>query len=364
VTERVTRLVAQEWGEAAVRGWNRHGWLRLPLEVGRRIAGWIGAEPETVIVTDSTSVNLLRALHLALRVDPERREIVVERENFPADGYVAGGLAAACPGVTVRPVDREHLATAPGRGTAVVLASHVSWRDGAMLDAPAITAAAQHAGATMLWDLCHSAGAVPVDVAAWGADFAVGCGYKYLCGGPGAPSFLYVAPRHQHLTGILTTWLGHADPFAFELEWRPAPGIRRHLGGTPAILSLAALDAALDVVFAAPMPVIRRRSLALGDAFMAGLAGSPFEVLTPTDEVRRGSMVCLRHPHANALSRCLGERGVVADFRAPDVLRFGIAGHYVSARDVHHTVEVLRALVVEQPWLHPESVPPVAGVVT
>src|SRR5690606_29149439 len=266
--ERMRAVVEQEWGRDLIRSWNIHGWIDLPRRAGNKIARLIGAEPGEVIVADSTSVNLFKLLAAALRLRPGRTVIVSERDNFPTDLYVAQGLIDLLgAGHELRLIDRpEDAIDAIDEDVAVVSLTHVNYRTGRIHPMRDLTAAAHRAGALMLWDLCHSAGALPVELGACEADLAVGCGYKYLNGGPGAPAFLYVAERLQDdIRPPLSGWMGHEAPFAFDVDYRPAPGIARNLCGTPAILSLTALDAGLDVLLDADMNEVRAKSLALGD---------------------------------------------------------------------------------------------------
>lgn len=348
---RLEEVARREWGEDLIRSWNTHGWIDLPRRAGDKIARLVGAEPGEVLVTDSTSIDLFKLVAAALAERPGRRVIVSEARNFPTDLYMLQGLVRLLGGgYALRYATRERLAEALGDDVAVVALTQVDYRSGAMLDLAETTAAVHACGALMLWDLAHSAGAVPVDLGGAGADLAIGCGYKYLNGGPGAPAFLYVARRHQEaLLSPLQGWMGHAAPFAFERDYRPAPGVERFLCGTPPVLSLAALDAALDLWEEVDMAEIRAKSMALGDLFLelvaSECAGHGLEPACPLDAERRGSQVSLRHPEGYAIVQALIARGVIGDFREPDVLRFGFAPLYLRHRDVAAAVGHLAAVM-------------------
>ena len=372
---RVAQAVTQEWGQGLIRSWNSAGWFDLPKRLGDKIATLIGAGPGEVVATDSTSINLYKVLSTALNMAaedaPERRVLVSERSNFPTDLYIAEGLCKAR-GLTLQLVEPDGIAAALTPDVAVLMLTHVNYRTGAMHDMPAVTAAAHAAGVVMVWDLAHSAGAVPVDLTGAQADFAVGCGYKYLNGGPGAPAFVWVNPRHadrgwQPLSG----WFGHAAPFAFTPDYQPAPGITRYLCGTQPILSLTALDCGLDTVLAAQphggMAALRTKSLALTDLFITLVeercAGHGLGLATPRAHGQRGSQVCLtRATGAYAIVQALIARGVIGDFRAGnadssgaegnhlDILRFGFTPLYIGFEDVWHAVEHLRQVLDTGEW--------------
>ncbi|WP_113701491.1 kynureninase [Nonomuraea lactucae] len=342
-SERMRRAVEDEWGRLLVGGWNHAGWYAQPLTLGDRLAPLIGAGPGQVVVGNTTSIAIYQAVSAALRLRPERRVIVSDATNFPTDHYMVQGLARMLGGHEVRDL-------AEGRfdGAAVVLLSEVDYRTGARQDVPAVTARAHAAGALIVWDLCHSVGALEVDVSA--ADFAVGCTYKYLNGGPGSPAFLYVNPRHQGAAeNALSGWNGHAEPFAFEPEFRPAEGIRRFAVGTPHVLSSAALDAALDVWERVPMDQVRAKSVALTSLFI-DLVGDRLDVASPRDPDRRGSQVSLRHPDGYPVMRALIDNGVHGDFRAPDILRFGFAPLYTRYVDVHDAAATLARVLDKELW--------------
>jgi kynureninase len=324
---RLADVIDREWGRDLIGSWTRNGWMELPLRVGGKIGRLIGAAPDSTLAGDSTSVNLFKALATALALRPDRRVILTEQGNFPTDRYIAEGLAALLGrGHRLREAVAEDLSGALDEQVAVLLLTHVDYRSGRMLDMARLTAAAHAAGALAVWDLSHSAGAVPLAIAADGADFAVGCGYKFLNGGPGAPGYLCIAPRHQDAPAPLAGWMGHADPFAFAPAYRPGAGIARAGVGTPAILGLAALEVGVDLALAADMAAVREKSLRMSGLFLQHAAARlpGFAIATPADPAVRASQVCLRHPRAAAIMQQLAARGIIGDFRPPDVLRFGI----------------------------------------
>jgi kynureninase len=358
VRERMRACVEEEWGRELIASWNTRGWVDLPRTVGAKIAPLIGADPGAVRAADSTSVNLHKVLAAALRLRPDRTEIVSQRGNFPTDLYMAEGLVGLMGRRhRLRLVDTgEEAAAALGSDTAVLMLTHVDYRSGRILDMEALTRAAHEAGALAVWDLAHSAGAVPVDLAGAAADFAVGCGYKYLNGGPGAPAFLYVAPERQgEAVNPLSGWFAHAAPFAFETGFRPAEGADRFLCGTPPVLSMSALDAALDLWDGLSMAEVRAKSVSLTETFLALVERRCPELAlaSPRDPAERGSQVSLRHEHAYPIMRALIERGVVGDFRAPDIARFGFAPLYVSHADVWDAVEVMADIMASRAWDEP-----------
>jgi kynureninase len=367
--ERIARAVREEWGEGLIRSWNSAGWFDLPRKLGDRIATLVGAGPGEVVATDSTSINLFKVLSAALAIAaadaPGRRTIVSERSNFPTDLYIAEGLCRER-GLRLQLVEPGEIAAAVDDDTAVLMLTHVNYRTGAMHDMAAVTRAAHAAGALVVWDLAHSAGAVEVDLRGAEADFAIGCGYKYLNGGPGAPAFVWVHPRHaERFWQPLSGWWGHAAPFEFTPDYRPAPGIARYLCGTQPVLSLVALECGLDTLQAAEplggMAALRRKSLALTDLFIALVeercAGHGLGLATPREHVRRGSQVCLtRAEGAYAIVQALIARGVIGDFRAgpPDILRFGFTPLYLGYEDVWNAVEHLRDVLATGEWRRPE----------
>ncbi|HEX6248937.1 MAG TPA: kynureninase [Nocardioidaceae bacterium] len=357
VPDRLARVVAEEWGRDLIASWNTADWINLPRRVGDRVAGLLGLPAGSVWVSDSTSVSLFKTMVAACRMRPGRDVIVVERATFPTDGYIAASVARMLD-LELRWADSAHVEDAFDERVALVCLTHVDFRTGAMFDAQSVTAAAHDVGALMLWDLCHTAGAVPVDLVAAGTDFAVGCSYKYLNAGPGSPAFMYVAPEHQdHLDQPLSGWMGHARPFDMELGFEPVEGIGRLASGTPPILALSALDAALDAFDGVDPRDLRRTSLSLTDYFIdlveLRLPGG-FELLTPREHDRRGSQVALRHPQAYGIVQALIDRQVVGDFRTPDVARFGFAPLYVTHTDVWDAVEHLVAVMERREFDRPE----------
>jgi kynureninase len=356
VGPRLQQVVAEEWGTGLISSWNTADWVGLARRVGGRIAPLVGASPEDVHVGDSTTVTLFKTLVAAARLRPDRRVVVLEPTTFPTDAYVADGVARTL-GLEVRWCDPADPAAAVDEDVALLALTHVDFRSGAMFDLPALTAAAHDAGALVQWDLCHSTGAVPVALMDADADIAVGCTYKYLNGGPGSPAFAWVHPRHQEAWDQpITGWFGHARPFDMDRSFTPAHGIARMASGTPPVLALSALDAALDVFDEVSLPALREVSLSLTDYFLAlvdARLGSAFEVITPRTHERRGSQVSLRHPAAYGVVQALVERGVVGDFRTPDVARFGFAPLYVTHADVFDAVEHLAAVLAGEEHLRP-----------
>ena len=344
---RVADCVRREWGEDLITSWNRADWIGLPRRVGDKIARLVGAGPGEVVVADSTSINVFKVLSAALALRPGRRTILSDTGNFPTDLYMAQGLARLLDaGHRLRLVAPEEVAGAIDADTAVVMLTEVDYRTGRRHDMRALTAAAHRAGALAIWDLAHSAGAMPVDLAGCEADFAVGCGYKFLNGGPGAPAFLHVARRHQEgFAKPLSGWLGHDAPFAFEAGYRPAAGIGRYACGTPPVLSMVALECGVDTVLAADMVALRAKSMRLGDLFVglveARCAGHGVALACPRDAAERGSQVSFSHPDGYAIVQALVARGVVGDFRAPDVMRFGLAPLYLRYADIWRAVDEL-----------------------
>ncbi len=349
-----------QWSNDLISGWNIHGWIDLHERVGAKIGKLIGASEGETIAGDSTSVNLFKVLAAALALNPKRRVILSERDNFPTDLYIAEGLIRhlgqshelrlAAPGAMAEAVTDE---------AAVVLLTHVNYRTGRMYDMNAITAAAQAKGALMLWDLAHSVGAVPVDLNAANADFAVGCGYKFLNGGPGAPAFLYAARRHHAaMQPVLTGWFGHSAPFDFEQSYRPADGIVKMAVGTPPILSLAALEVGVDLMLEASMSELRRKSLKQAEIFGAlmaqEVAGFGFKAASPDEPSQRGSQLCFSHENGWPIMRALIARNVIGDFRAPGILRFGFTPLYLGFTELWDAVAILRDIMATRAWDKPE----------
>jgi kynureninase len=366
---RLQQVVEQEWGQGLIRSWNSAGWMALPARVGDKIARLVGAGEGELVVADSTSVNLFKVLAAALLIvkqdTPARRVILSERSNFPTDLYIAESLAREH-GFELVLVEPDEIESQLTEQTAVLMLTHVNYRTGRMHDMAAVTRQAHAAGALTIWDLAHSAGAVPVDLSAAHADFAVGCGYKYLNGGPGAPAFVWAHPRHvgrfwQPLAG----WIGHAAPFEFTPGYRPAAGIARYQCGTPAVLSLAALECGVDTVLAAEpysqgqggMAALRRKSLALTRLFAERVQATcpALALASPTQDAERGSQVCFSHPELGyPVVQALIARGVIGDFRAPDVLRFGFTPLYLRFVDAWDAAEHLREVLAHEEWRRPE----------
>jgi len=365
---RLQQLLQQQWGQGLIGSWNDAGWMALPQRVGDKIARLVGAGPGELLVADSTSVNLYKllaaALGLARHDDANRRVILSEAENFPTDLYIAQSLAEQH-GCELRAVHADALpgllGGELGARTAVLMLTQVNYRTGRLHDMAALNAAARAAGVLTLWDLAHSAGALPVDLHGSGADLAVGCGYKYLNGGPGAPAFLWVHPRHlPRCRQPLAGWLGHAAPFDFAAHYQPAEGIARFLCGTPPVLGLAALDCGVDTVLAAEplggMAALRAKSLSLTRLFAERVRAScpDLEQVSPEADALRGSQVCLRHPQAAyPMVQALIARGVVGDFRAPDILRFGFAPLYLRHVDAFDAAAHLHEVLTSGQWRQP-----------
>ena len=371
---RVQQVVQQEWGVDLIRSWNSAGWMDLPQRVGDKIARLVGASPGELVVADSTSVNLFKVLSAALSMaqadTPKRKRIVSERSNFPTDLYIAESLARER-GHELVLVEADELPAALDEHCAVLMLTHVNYRSGRMHDMAALSRMAADAGALTVWDLAHSAGAVPVDLHTDGADFAIGCGYKYLNGGPGAPAFVWAHPRHaERFWQPLAGWMGHAAPFEFTPGYRPAAGISRYLCGTPAVLSLAALECGVDTVLAAEplggMAALRRKSLALTRLFADQVQAScpSLTLVSPRDDAQRGSQVCLSHPQvAYPVVQALIGRSVIGDFRAGDtshpagavdILRFGFTPLYLRFVDAWDAAEQLRQVLESGEWQRPE----------
>ena len=356
---RVAEVAGREWAQGLIRSWNDAGWIGLAPRIGAKIGRLIGAAPDSTMVADSTSVNLFKLLAAALRLRPGRRVILSEKGNFPTDLYIAQGLAALLEqGHELRTVTAAEIPAALDGNVAVMMLTHVNYHTGAMHDMAALTAAAHARGALALWDLAHSAGAVPLALAEAGADLAVGCGYKFLNGGPGAPAFLHVNPALQaEIRYPITGWLAHAAPFAFEPGFRPAPGIPAAGVGTPPVLSLAALECGVDIALEAPMAEIRAKSLAQTALFMRLVEercpGHGLAIVTPREDKSRGSQVSIRHEQAWPIMQALISRGVIGDFRAPDVLRFGITPLYLRHAELWDAVEALRDILTTGAWRDP-----------
>ncbi|HEY8352021.1 MAG TPA: kynureninase [Sphingomonadales bacterium] len=351
---RLADVVTREWGHDLIRSWNTAQWITYPQRLGDRIATLIGAAPGTVVAADSTSINLYKLAAAALKLQSPRRKVVTEPGNFPTDLYILQGLARYMD-IELVTVPRDRLLDAVDDATALVVLTHVHYKTGEMFPMGEVTRAVQAKGALMLWDLSHSAGAVPVDLAGANADLAVGCGYKYLNGGPGAPGFLYVAPRLQErIDPPLGGWMGHAAPFAFSDDYVPAPGIARNLCGTPVILGMAALEEGLRTFEGVDLADLRAKSLKLAEIFMQLVeeqcAGFGLAIVTPRNAERRGSQCSLAHEEGYAIMQALIARGVIGDFRAPDILRFGFTPLYVRYQDVWDAVACLKDIMESRAW--------------
>jgi kynureninase len=352
--QRVAHVVTDEWGDMLITGWNKAGWMDQPTRVGDRIGQLIGAEPGHVVMGDTLSVKVYQALASALEMRPDRRVILSDSGNFPSDLYMAEGLIASLGrGHELRVVPPEDVAANITDEVAVTLLTEVDYRTGRKHDMADLTARAHTAGALTIWDLAHSAGALPVDLAGCGADFAVGCTYKYINGGPGAPAFIYVAPRHADTARpALSGWLGHEAPFAFDTSYRPGAGIERMRVGTPPVLALAALEAALDIWDMTTMQDIRTASIALSDRFLAGVeATCPMLTLaSPRDAQQRGSQVSFRFADGYAAIQALIARGVIGDFRAPDIMRFGFTPLFIDESDVDSAINIIADVMTNRLW--------------
>jgi kynureninase len=366
VKERVLKVVEQEWGGDLISSWNKHDWIGMPTRVGEKIAGLIGAAPGQVICCDSVSVNLFKLLCSALELQrgepgemkPRRHVVLSQQDNFPTDLYAVEGVSSLLGSdrCSLRTVPAGELESALGEDVAVLLLTHVNFRDGRLHDMQALTRAAHEQGVLVLWDLCHSAGVIPLELDAWGVDMAVGCGYKYLNGGPGAPAFLYLARRHHdQASQPLSGWMGHKNAFEFEPGYRPAEGVKRYLSGTPGILGMSALDTALNLFDSVSITALREKSCALTGLFIEEFAASPglgdLRLVSPSQAAERGSQVSLAHGEAYAICQALIEAGVVVDFRAPDILRFGFSPMYNRFGDVATALAALEDIMRDQRFL-------------
>lgn len=357
---RLDTVIRQQWGRDLITGWNKHGWVDLPRKLGAKLAKLIGAEADEVVVCDSTSLNVFKLLSAALALQSGRQVILSDTGNFPTDLYMAQGLADL--------LDRDHRLelVAPeavldriGPDVAVVMLTEIDYRTGRRHDMAAINSKAKAAGVLTLWDLAHSAGALPVDLNGTGADFAIGCGYKYLNGGPGAPAFLFVARRWLNETRQpLFGWFGHAAPFAFKTAYQPKVGIDRFLVGTPPVLSMAALECGLETFEGIDLAAIRHKSLALGDLMIQLVAqecaGAGLTLASPAHGPQRGSQVSYSHDSGYAVMQALIARGVIGDFRAPNLMRFGFTPLYVRYQDIWNAVAVLKTVLTRAEWQRPE----------
>ena len=361
VPDRLARMLTAEWGDRLIggwtSGWDGAGWMAAPGLVGDRIGRLIGAPDATVMCGDTLSIKLYQALAAALDMRPDRRVILSDTGNFPSDLYMAQGLIRTLGrGHELRLVPPEAVADAIDDSVAVLMLTEVDYRTGRLHDMRGLTRRAHAAGALAVWDLAHSAGAIPVDLAGAGADFAVGCTYKYLNGGPGAPAFIYVPTHHQAAAQpALQGWLGHAAPFAFDPDYRPGPGIDRMRVGTPPMLQLAALDAALDAFETTTLQALRARQIELSERFIVAVeAGTDLVLASPRDPARRGAHVSLRHPQGYAVMQALIAEGVIGDFRAPDILRFGICPLFNDGADIDRAADTLIRILRDGRWDRPE----------
>ena len=362
VPDRIAATVTGDWGDGLIRSWNDADWINAPRRVGAKIAPLIGAAPDNVIAADSTTVNLFKVLSAALALRPRRRKIITETRNFPTDNYIAEGVIRQTGGAhrLVHADDVTTIADLLDDDVAVLMLTHVNYRDGSVHDMAGLTRAAHDAGALVIWDLAHSAGVMPLDLAGCDVDFAVGCGYKFLNGGPGAPAFLYVAPRHLGGDGQpLSGWFGHADPFGFAPHYRPAGDITQYLCGTPPVISMVALEAALDLWDGIDMRQIHAKARQLTGYFIdlveARCGGHGLALISPRDAELRGAQVAFTHATGgHAIIAALIAEGVIGDFRAPDVLRFGFAPLYTRFVDVWHAVDRLAGILDQRRWDRPE----------
>ncbi|GAA1547791.1 kynureninase [Brevibacterium picturae] len=374
--ERAQEVIADEWGTGLIRSWNTAGWFDLPAKLGEKVAGIVGGETGSTVVTDTTSINLFKAASAALKMQsaaaPERRIILTQRENFPSDIYMLQGLAEQLDdGYEVRLVDDEEVTAGfPNSMTdevALVVLTHVNYRTGRLFDMETTTSAIHAGGAMVIWDLCHSAGALEIDLAGSGADMAIGCTYKFLNGGPGSPAFIWVSEELQNgFSQPLSGWWSHAKPFEMSPDYAPAEGIRRYLTGTQGIVSMSVAELGLDIANGVDMATVRQKSLALSDLFIdlveTRLAEHPIEVVTPREHAHRGSQVSITHPEGFAVMSTLIERGIIGDYREPSVLRFGLTPLYIGFTEVWDTVEALRDILDNRLWDAPQH--QVRGAVT
>lgn len=354
-SEKISEAVEDQWGRGLIRSWNSAGWINAPERVGTLIAPLLGVMDEEVVVGDSTSVNLFRLLIAAIRLRPDRNVIVIESNNFPTDIYVARGVEKLHPHVELRVVEHADLDAAMDHDVAVCLLTHVDYKTSRVHDMAARTARAHEVGAMMLWDLSHSTGAVPLNLNECQVDLAVGCGYKYLNGGPGAPSFMFVAQRHlATLDQPITAWMGHAEPFEFSMDYEPASGIRQLLSGTPMILSLAALEASLGIWNNVDVRAVRAKTVAMSELMIRlieqEIHDPELRLASPRDPQQRGGHLAFQHPQGYSVMQALIDRGVIGDFRNPDIMRFGFAPLYMKFADVAKAVSELADILERRIW--------------
>lgn len=355
---RILQAVEQEWGNGLVESWNDAGWINLPERIGGKIAQLIGASEHEVIVADSTSVNLAKLIITALEMQPDRKTIITESSSFPTDLYILQGIRDHFDdGVNIKALKRGDIRQAIDENTALLVLSHVDYRTGELLDMAEYTKIAHDAGALILWDLCHSAGVIDVELKRDNADFAVGCGYKYLNGGPGAPAFVYVADKWiESINQPLTGWMGHQCPFDFSPDYKPAQSIRKMLTGTPPVLAATCLEAAVDTLLEADIKLVRKKSMSLGQLMIELMnqfdcESFGFELVSPTRAEQRGSQVCYWHENGYAIVKALIARGVLGDYRNPNVLRFGFAPAYQRYVDVWNLVTIIVEIMESESWL-------------
>ena len=355
-SESLTNTAERQWGEDLIVSWTKHDWIDWPTKIAAKLAPIVGAKPNELLIADSTSVCLFKLLAAAARARPERRTILTRKRNFPTDLYIAQGLAEML-GLTLTTVEPEEIVEAIQANTVVVMLTHVDYRTAAVLDMRAINEAAHATGALTIWDLSHSAGAIELDLSGTGCDLAIGCGYKYLNGGPGAPAFIYVAERLQgELRSPLQGWMGHAEPFAFDDDYRPVAGITRFLTGTPSILALSALDAGLGTFDGIAMRDVADKSRSLSQLFIDEVeerCDTEIRLASPRDPKQRGSHLVFAHSEAHAVIQALIARGVIGDFRTPDLMRFGFAPLYNSHAEVVRAAEILGQILGSREWDQP-----------
>jgi kynureninase len=357
-SDRVNDMLVDEWGQMLITGWNKAGWMALPTGLGDRIGRLIGAEPGTLVTGDTLSIKVYQAVASALELCPDRKVVLSDNGNFPSDLYMVDGLLRSLgPDYELRVVAPEDVAAHITEDVAVLMLTEVDYRSGRMHDMKALTELAHANGSVTVWDLAHSAGAIPVDLSGCNADFAVGCTYKYLNGGPGAPAFIYIAPRlADRVRPALSGWLGHEAPFAFDLDYRPGSGIERMRVGTPPIIQMTALSAAMDIWDMAAMADVRAKSIELTELFIARVeAACPeLQLASPRDPNLRGSQVSFRFAEGYAAMQALIARGVIGDFRAPDIMRFGFTPLYIDEQDVEGAVDILTDIMQNRLWDAPE----------
>ena len=356
---RVAEAVSAEWGEGLITSWLGAEWSTAPRRIGDKIASILGALPGEIIASDSTSVNIFKALTAAVSLRPNRSIILSESTNFPTDVYMMQGIEAfSAARLRAERVEPDALLDRLNDDVAVLLLTQVHYKSGLVRDMAAVTRRAHEKGVLVVWDLSHSAGAIEVDLNGANADFAVGCGYKFLNGGPGAPAFIFVAKRHQSAKPVLSGWFGHASPFTFEEDYRPADGIARFMCGTPQVLGLTALECGVDLMLRANIRELRRKSVRLGQLFIERMeqrcAGFGFQLISPADPELRGSQISYAHTNGYEIVQALKERDVIGDFRAPNVLRFGLTPLYLRYADIVELVERLRDVWLTRAWDKPD----------